>query len=100
MENGKFSKKQQTHKENYKFFQNRSCEYFPCHKEKIDEKSFNCLFCYCPLYALKEECGGNFMYIEGGIKDCSLCKIPHIKDIGYEHIQNKIKKMIEISKKS
>ena len=30
------------------FFQNRPCEYFPCHKG-IPEEAFNCLFCYCPL---------------------------------------------------
>lgn len=41
--------------EHYKFFQNKECEYFPCHKVK-EAEDFNCLFCYCPLY-LKEECG-------------------------------------------
>ena len=56
--------------EHYKFFQNKECEYFPCHKVKNTE-NFNCLFCYCPLYALGDKCGGNFKYIEGGIKDCS-----------------------------
>ena len=35
----------------HQFFQNRECKYFPCHKG-IDEEEFNCLFCYCPLYAL------------------------------------------------
>ena len=35
--------------EYYKFFQNKKCEYFPCHKG-IPEEDFNCLFCYCPLY--------------------------------------------------
>ena len=35
----------------------------PCHKT-VGE-SFNCLFCYCPLYALGDQCGGNFTYIEG-----------------------------------
>ena len=35
----------------YAFFQNRDCEYFPCHRG-VDEADFNCLFCYCPLYAL------------------------------------------------
>ena len=34
----------------YRFFQNKSCEYFPCHEIK-DSGDFNCLFCYCPLYA-------------------------------------------------
>ena len=32
----------------YAFFQNRDCEYFPCHATKHPE-DFNCLFCYCPL---------------------------------------------------
>ncbi|MBP8030977.1 MAG: metal-binding protein, partial [Acetobacterium sp.] len=36
---------------NYKFFQHRDCEYFPCHQAD-DLEDFNCLFCYCPLYAL------------------------------------------------
>ena len=35
---------------NYDFFQNKQCEYFPCH-ETDDEEGFSCLFCYCPLYA-------------------------------------------------
>lgn len=43
--------------EHYKFFQNRECEYFPCHKTN-DPEHFNCLFCFCPLYALGERCGG------------------------------------------
>ena len=51
--------------ENFKFFQHRECEFFPCHKTN-NEENFNCLFCYCPLYALGEKCGGNFKYIEGG----------------------------------
>lgn len=33
----------------YRFFQNRACEFFPCHAVEDVEK-FNCLFCYCPLY--------------------------------------------------
>ena len=65
--------------ENYKFFQNRQCEYFPCHKG-VKEESFSCLFCYCPLYALGKECGGNFVILENGVKDCSGCTIPHRKE--------------------
>ena len=30
-------------KEHYRFFQNRECEYFPCH-QGIDPEDFNCLF--------------------------------------------------------
>lgn len=36
-------------KESYRFYQNKACEYFPCHPVD-DPDSFNCLFCYCPLY--------------------------------------------------
>ena len=57
-------------KEGFDFFQNRACEYFPCHKRVADE-DFNCLFCYCPLYLLGDECGGNFEYLPNGIKNCS-----------------------------
>ena len=28
----------------YAFFQNRECEFFPCHKG-ADPENFNCLFC-------------------------------------------------------
>ncbi|MBQ6545897.1 MAG: nicotinate-nucleotide--dimethylbenzimidazole phosphoribosyltransferase [Lachnospiraceae bacterium] len=58
------------------FFQNRACAYFPCHKTD-DPASFNCLFCYCPLYMLGDQCGGNFRYTAKGIKDCTFCTVPH-----------------------
>lgn len=67
-------------KNSYKFFQNKDCEYFPCHKFKKTEL-FNCMFCYCPLYFLNENCTGNFNIIEtteGKIKDCTKCIFPHI----------------------
>ena len=70
-----------------KYFQNRKCEYFPCHKGLKED--FNCMFCYCPLYLLGEKCGGNFAYTENGIKDCSNCLIPHSKD-GYRYILAKL----------
>lgn len=60
----------------YSFFQHTACEFFPCHKTEHPE-DFNCLFCYCPLYALGEDCGGNYRYLENGVKDCSNCLVPH-----------------------
>ena len=51
----------------YSFFSNKDCQYFPCHNN-VDPENFNCLFCYCPLYALGSKCGGNFYYTEKGIK--------------------------------
>ncbi len=68
----------------YRFVQNRECEYFPCHKV-ADPSRFNCLFCFCPLYALGENCGGNFTYLENGIKDCSACLVPHCEE-NYDRI--------------
>jgi len=73
--------------QNYQFFQNKGCEFFPCHKNC---ESVNCIFCYCPIY-LYEDCGGNFKILDNGIKDCSDCCIPHSKD-GYDYIVNFIKK--------
>ena len=63
-------------KEHYRFFQNRDCEYFPCH-QGIDPEDFNCQFCYCPLYALGKRCGGKFEYSPKGIKMCTDCVFPH-----------------------
>lgn len=61
------------------FFSNRECPYFPCH-EGVDPGRFNCLFCYCPLYALGPECPGNCSYLGNGVKDCSDCLLPHEGD--------------------
>ena len=68
----------------YAFFQNRLCEYFPCHTG-IAEENFNCLFCYCPLYMLGNHCGGSFTHTEKGFKSCMNCTYPHHKD-NYESI--------------
>lgn len=71
----------------YRFFQNRDCKYFPCHKMK-DESEFNCLFCYCPLYTLGDKCGGNCSYTDKGIKNCTDCTLPHHPK-GYDYILKK-----------
>lgn len=81
----------------YDFFQNRECEYFPCHK-CADRENFNCLFCFCPLYALGGDCGGNFTYTKEGIKDCSGCLIPHRRE-NYERITGKLEGIIALAKK-
>lgn len=82
--------------DNYKFFSHKNCEFFPCHKVD-DEESFNCLFCYCPLYALGSSCGGNFKYLPNGVKDCTDCTLPHKKE-NYEYIISKYKDILEIAK--
>lgn len=79
----------------YSFFQNRQCKYFPCHKGGGED--FNCLFCYCPLYALGDGCGGNFRYTEKGIKDCTNCRIPHSPG-GYDYILKNFGKISDLAK--
>lgn len=70
----------------YKFFRNEDCKYFPCHKvDRIEE--FNCMFCYCPLYLLKD-CGGNYI-IKNKVKNCSRCLLPH-RPKGYDYINKKL----------
>ena len=79
----------------YSFFQNAECaecEYFPCHRI-ADPARFSCLFCYCPLYMLGPDCGGNFRYTEKGIKDCTNCLIPHLPE-NYGLITGKYKEIV------
>ena len=71
------------------FFCNKECKYFPCHETK-DPDSFNCLFCYCPLYSYGEMCGGHFKYSKRGIKSCIDCSIPHHPNSA-EYINAKLK---------
>ena len=80
----------------YRFYQNRECEYFPCHKVS-NEEEFNCLFCFFPLYALGSGCGGNCSYTKDGIKDCSACLLPHSPK-GYDYITDKFKEVAAIAK--
>lgn len=70
-----------------KFFRNINCEYFPCHKN-VDADNFNCLFCFCPLYSMKD-CGGNPEYLPNGIKDCTNCIKPHVN---YDAVIERLRK--------
>ena len=83
--------------EHYRYFQNTKCEYFPCHKGACEE-NFNCIFCYCPLYALGDRCGGNFKYLENGIKDCSDCLVRHRAE-NYDKINDRFAEVAEIAKR-
>ena len=82
-------------KQCHSFYQNRECEYFPCHTN-ANAETFNCLFCYCPLYALGDRCGGNCCYTEQGIKDCSNCLIPH-SPRGYDYVNGKFREVAELA---
>ena len=81
----------------YAFFQNRDCEKFPCHGG-VAEKEFNCLFCYCPLYALGEQCGGNYHYTEKGSKSCIDCAFPHRRE-NYDKILARYPEIAALAKR-
>ena len=73
----------------YRFFENKECEYFPCHQGL---ENFNCLFCYCPMY-WKDDCPGNPQYIEKNgkpLKVCTNCTFPH-QPQNYEAIIERLK---------
>ena len=81
---------------NYAFFQHTACEFFPCHQtDRVQD--FNCLFCYCPLYALGPKCGGDFAYLPDGTKDCSACLFPHIRE-NYERINRRYPELMALAK--
>lgn len=80
------------------FFRNVSCAYFPCH-EGVDKGEFNCLFCYCPLYALGPDCGGNYAYTASGIKDCSGCTVLHAGDGGVAIVREKFPLLAELARR-
>ncbi|WP_319559255.1 cysteine-rich small domain-containing protein [Marispirochaeta sp.] len=77
-------------KESYRWFSNRKCKYYPCHKG-IEE--INCLFCFCPLYWFPD-CGGSYVLTEEGVKDCSGCLKPHLP-VGYDEILAEISARIK-----
>jgi len=64
------------------------CPYFPCH----NLNNMLCQMCYCPLYNYND-CEGNFIIFENGIKDCSNCILPHTP-AGYEYIIKRLQKIL------
>lgn len=79
------------------FFQNRACEHFPCH-EGVDLDEFNCLFCYCPLYALGDGCGGDYRYSASGAKDCTACTKLHEGDAGVALVKARFGDLKELAR--
>jgi len=80
------------------FFSNTACAYFPCH-EGVEPSEFNCLFCYCPLYALGYACGGDFSYTNKGIKDCSNCTRLHKGDAGAAIVRERFAELAKLARR-
>jgi len=63
-------------KASFQYFENRDCQYYPCHN--LQASGFNCLFCFCPIYFAI--CPGTPQYKEkNGVlfKSCADCEYPH-----------------------
>lgn len=76
----------------YRFFENRECRYYPCHK---DTPELNCLFCYCPLYHLPH-CPGRPQFREKDgkrLKICTNCTFPH-EPQNYEKIMELLRRSL------
>ena len=82
----------------YSFYQHRQCEYFPCHRG-VPEGEFNCLFCYCPLYALGRRCGGSCRYTAQGIKSCMDCTFPHWRE-NYDRVMARYDEIMALVRKA
>lgn len=95
---GFLSDSARTLREGSSFFQNRACEYFPCH-EGVPENEFNCLFCYCPLYALGPDCGGNCTYTERGRKNCAACPLPHRGSDGAAMVAKRYEELARLARR-
>jgi Zn-finger protein len=70
--------------EKYKYFVNKECEHYPCHKG-VPEGEWSCLFCYCPWFWSCGSKGNN-----GEL--CIACNMPHYRD-RWELIQTGLKNM-------
>ena len=81
------TKGQSDEKKHCTYFVNRQCEYYPCHD--VSDDKFSCLFCYCPLYDVKD-CGGEYFVNEKGIKNCKNCGFVHDRD-NYPKVLKKLK---------
>lgn len=58
-----------------------------CHSMK---SPMNCLLCYCPRYEMGIDCGGDFVILENGVKDCSKCNKPHERVFIEEYLKSKL----------
>ena len=78
-------------KNSHRFFRNTECKYFPCHKTDAPE-DFNCLFCFCPLYAMGDKCGGDYTYVgkNRDVKSCANCVRAHRYEF-YDYVISKLK---------
>lgn len=43
---------------------------------------------------LGRDCGGNFTYLENGVKDCSKCLVPHRRN-NYGYIASRFQSIVE-----
>lgn len=82
-------------KNNYKFFQNKTCRFYPCHSN-ISKP--NCIFCFCPLFNTEECIVIKILKGKNKKSVCESCSFPHIAH-NYDIIIRKLRKLNEKIKK-
>ena len=55
------------------------------------KEPMNCLLCFCPRFDMGIECGGDFVILDNGVKDCSNCNRPHDPIFVEEYLKAKLK---------
>ncbi len=63
-----------------------------CKRCHHTHKDIYCIFCFCPLYH-EQNCGGNPVYTDTGIKDCSFCDRVHDKQFIKKVIKENLYKL-------
>jgi len=71
---------------NSSFFENKDCEYYPCHKKMAE---INCLMCFCPWFS---GCGSK----DNGLS-CPSCEFPHARS-SYKLVMQGLKNMYDKDK--
>jgi len=61
-----------------------------CKKCHYMASPMNCLLCYCPRFYMGIECGGDFVILKNGVKDCSNCIKPHDPIFVEEYLKAKL----------
>lgn len=83
---------------NIPFFSTKNVNFFPVIKQSIPKIS-TAYSVIVPSMALGSHCGGNFRWLENGIKDCSRCLLPHARS-SYSYVTQKFSEISKLAMKN
>ena len=80
--------------ENYKFFQHKDCEFFPC--TRLINRRISTACSAIVLCMRSATNAWNFQYTDTGFKDCTNCMFPHVRS-NYEKILERYQDIIAVA---